>query len=146
MRVERFVDSGRCDRHALLVAVLMAFAFLVSVAVCAQTINPELRPDLRRALAVQPQIGANKPTARPNGYVPARPDQLETRPDSLSRARGEGSSSLSISHPSAVLNVGATSPIRPGTPLTQILHTSQLSLSSSAGTDEQFVDSNGDLI
>jgi len=30
--------------------------------------------------------------------------------------------------------------------LTQILHTSQLSLSSSAGTDEQFVDRNGDLI
>ncbi len=146
MRVEGFVDSGRCDRHALLVAVLMAFAFLVSGAICAQTINPELRPDLRRALAAQPQIGVNKPTARPNGYVPARPDELETRPGSLSRARAEGSSSLSISHPSAVLNVGATSPIRLGTALTQILHTSQLSLSSSAGTDEQFVDRNGDLI
>src|SRR5947207_578316 len=146
MRVERFVDYGRCGGHALFVVVLMAFAFLVSVAVCAQTINPELRPDLRRALAVQPQIGANKPTARPNGYVPARPDQLAPRPGSLSRARAEGSSSLSISHPSAMLNVAATSSIRPGTPLTQILHASQLSLSSSVGTDEQFVDRNGDLI
>ena len=146
MRVEGFVDYGRCGGHALLVAVLMAFAFLVSGAICAQTINPELRPDLRRALAAQPQIGVNKPTARPNGYVPAMSDLLETRPGSLSRARAEGSSSLSISQPSAVLNVGATSPIRPGTALTQILHTSQLSLSSSAGTDEQFVDRNGDLI
>src|SRR6266566_9478876 len=106
MRVEGFVDYGRCGGHALFVAVMMAFAFLVSGAICAQTINPELRPDLRRALAAQPQIGVNKPTARPNGYVRAMSDLLETRPGSLSRARDEGSSSLSISHPSAVLNVG----------------------------------------
>src|SRR2546429_7264113 len=125
MRVERFVDYGRCRGHALFVAAMMAFAFLVSGAICAQTINPELRPDLRRALAAQPQIGVNKPTARTNGYVPARPDQLETRPGSLSRARDERSSSLSISHPSAMLNIAATSSIRPGTPLTQILHASQ---------------------
>src|SRR6266446_1570999 len=111
MRVERFVDYGRCGGHALFVTVVMSFAFLVSSAACAQTINPELRPDLRRALAAQPQTGVNKPTARPNGYVPARSDQLETRPGSQSRARGDGSSSLSISHPSEMLNVPATSSI-----------------------------------
>jgi hypothetical protein len=44
------------------------------------------------------------------------------------------------------LNIPATTGIQAGTPLTQILHTSQVSLISSAGTDEQFVDRNGDLI
>jgi hypothetical protein len=44
------------------------------------------------------------------------------------------------------LNIAATTGIQAGTPLTQILHTSQVSLISSAGTDEQFVDRNGDLI
>jgi hypothetical protein len=49
-------------------------------------------------------------------------------------------------HASASVNAAATTPIHPGTPLTQLLHTSQLSLTSTAGTDEQFVDRNGDLI
>jgi len=44
------------------------------------------------------------------------------------------------------LNIPATTSIQLGTPLTQILHTSQVSLTSSAGTDEQFVDRNGDLV
>jgi hypothetical protein len=60
--------------------------------------------------------------------------------------RTDGSGSLSTPRPSLALNIPATSAIPPGTPLTQILHTSQLSLSSSAGTNEQFVDRNGDLI
>jgi len=58
----------------------------------------------------------------------------------------DGSPSRSTSHPATALNPQAAAAIAPGTPLTQILHTSQLSLSSSAGTDEQFVDRNGDLI
>jgi hypothetical protein len=72
----------------------------------------------------------------------------------MSRVRSDGTSSLSASHPSSAINFPATvataldiaPAIAPGTPLTHILHTSQVSLSSSAGTDEQFVDRNGDLI
>jgi hypothetical protein len=58
-------------------------------------------------------------------------------------ARSAGSS---LSEVTNAINVPALGSIQPGTPLTQILHTSQLSLTSSAGTDELFVDRNGDLI
>jgi hypothetical protein len=40
----------------------------------------------------------------------------------------------------------AVEAITPGTPLSKVLHTSQFDLTSSAGTDEQFVDRNNDLI
>ena len=42
--------------------------------------------------------------------------------------------------------VVASSRIPSGTPLSWILHTSQLSLTSTAGTDEQYVDATGDLV
>lgn len=42
--------------------------------------------------------------------------------------------------------IAATAPIAAGTSLSRVLHTSQLSLTSTAGTDEQFVDVDGDLI
>lgn len=125
---------------------LIVFVIAGAGAVRAQTINPDLRPDMRRALAAQQQLGVNKATARPNGYVPARTERLEARRGSSSGTRKDGSPLLSTPHPAAALNVAATSAIQLGTPLTQILHTSQLSLSSTAGTDEQFVDRNGDLI
>ena len=131
-------------RHVLFAATLVGYAFL-ACSVSAQTLNPDLRPDLRRALATQPDASTGK--GRVNGYVPARAEALRaTRSDSSSRTRNDESSSLSTPRPSAAINIPATSSIPPGTPLTQILHTSHLSLSSSAGTDEQFVDRNGDLI
>src|ERR1041385_8233773 len=40
----------------------------------------------------------------------------------------------------------ASGPIAGGTSLSKVLHTSQLSLTSTAGTDEQFVDKNNDLV
>ena len=131
-------------RHVLFAATLVGYAFL-ACSVSAQTLNPDLRPDLRRALATQPDASTGK--GRVNGYVPARAEALRaTRSDSSSRTRNDESSSLSTPRPSAAINIPATSSIPPGTPLTQILQTSQLSLSSSAGTDEQFVDRDGDLI
>jgi hypothetical protein len=51
-----------------------------------------------------------------------------------------------LAHVNSDLNIPATTAIASGTRLTRVLHTSQLSLTSSAGTDEQFVDRNGDLI
>jgi hypothetical protein len=128
----------------LLVAGLLAYGFLVGGAISAQTIDPDLRPDLQRALAAH--TDASGATARVDGYIPAQARLLRTRRSSSSSTRSESSSSLSLARPSVALNIPATSAIPPGTPLTQILHTSQLSLSSSAGTDEQFVDRNGDLI
>ncbi len=119
----------------------------------AQTLVPDLRsdirPDLRRALAAQqePLRAWDKTTGRANGYVPARPERLSAiRFSSSSAILSNGRDSLSAAYPSSTVNLAATTAILPGTPLTQILHTSQLSLNSSAGTDEQFVDRNGDLI
>ena len=43
-------------------------------------------------------------------------------------------------------NVSASAPITSGTSLSRVLHTSQISLTSEAGTNEQLVDRNGDLI
>jgi hypothetical protein len=146
MKVVRlFPDSTSHVGRLLLVACLFTYELLVASSVSAQTIDPDLRPDLRRALAAEAQGAGGK--GRVNGYVPAQAVALKTtRPKSSSSIRSNGSLSLPMSHPSTAVNVPATTSISPGTPLTQILHTSQLSLSSSAGTDEQFVDRNGDLI
>ncbi|MEP6569536.1 MAG: DUF4214 domain-containing protein [Acidobacteriota bacterium] len=138
-------------RRALLLVVGLGMSFIVG-GVYAQTIDPELRPDLQRALAAQPETVAGQAKGRANGYVPAQamrgqrpvasPGEQRTRHDAPNVANGNSI----IPRPSSTLNIPATSSIMAGTPLTQILHTSQLSLISAAGTDEQFVDRNGDLI
>jgi hypothetical protein len=123
--------------------------FLAVVTVSAQTPEGNLRPDLRRALpARQNSTNANK--GRPNAYVPARGESVQAiRPWSGTRNNGD---SRAIARPASsvsdgnVPNIPAAGPIPPGTPLTQILHTSQISLTSPAGTDEQFFDDNNDLI
>ena len=132
----------------------VASTFFIGVTTTAQTIDPDLRPDLRRALATQPEP-AGRGKGRANGYAPARAGSgerptatfREVRRDSSDslNTRGSGSAPLT-SRPASAVNIPATAGIQAGTPLTQILHTSQLSLSSSAGTDEQFVDRNGDLV
>jgi hypothetical protein len=128
----------------LLLASLAANVFMLVATSSAQTINPDLRPDMRRALASQDSPGSK---ARTNGYVPARAETLQaSRTISSSSTRGDGSALVTLARPAGDLNPAATSPIPPGTPLTQILHASQLSLNSSAGTDEQLVDRNGDLV
>jgi hypothetical protein len=128
----------------LITAVLVVPAFLLALPANGQTINPDLQPDVRRTLAT-PARGLNG-TGRPHAYVPAQAAAAkQPRPVSALQLRG-GSSARSLPQSPAMLNIPAVSPIAPGTPLTQILHTSQLSLGSSAGTDEQFVDHNGDLI
>ena len=133
--------------HALLLVAGLATFFFVG-AVSAQTIDPDLRPDLQRALAAQPESIGGQTKSRPNGYEPAQVRRAERpleSPFETSSMRGAGST-LVTARPSNALNIPATSLIHAGTPLTQVLHTSQLSLISSAGTDEQLVDRNGDLI
>jgi hypothetical protein len=132
-------------RRLLLATVLVGYVFLVAGVVKGQTIDPDLRPDFRRALAAEAHVSGGK--SRADGYVPVQAVALKTvRPVSSPSVRSDGISSLSTPHPPNAASIPATSPIPPGTPLTQILHTSQLSLSSFAGTNEQFVDRNGDLI
>src|SRR6476659_1304523 len=123
-----------------------AFFFLVTNAVNAQTIDPDLRPDLQRALAARPDTFGNRGKERANGYLPAQARRSERPAESVNAPRRDATNARtlasSLSRPSSALNIPATSSIKAGTPLTQILHTAQVSLVSSAGTDEQFVDRN----
>jgi hypothetical protein len=150
MKVARLVT-----KYIMIVAGISVCALLFSATANAQTIDPDLHPDLGRALATRPETSANHGRGRANSYTPAqavagaRPAEATSsgraeRRDPGASARSE--SSLTVPHPSSTVNVSATSLIQPGTPLTQVLHTSLLSLSSTAGTDEQFVDRNGNLI
>jgi len=139
-------------KRFLLVACIAGGALLSVTSVTAQTIAPNLKPDIRRALSVQQQSqGDRSGKARANGYAPAGRERSNSVRYS-SGTRTNGSTLVSLPRPlsyllnSGLANTPAATPILPGTPLFQILHTSQLSMFSSAGTNEQFVDRNGNLI
>src|SRR5260370_26693741 len=124
-----------------LITALTICAYLFAVASNAQTIDPELRPDIGRALAASQPSGSA--VARKGAYEPARMKQVrEPRP----HLTGCGSLPDHVARVNSDLNIPATTTISPGTRLSRVLHTSQLSLTSSAGTDEQFVDTTGDLV
>ncbi len=111
-----------------------------------QAINPGLRPDLKRALS-----GHEDPDgrSRSGSYLPARTKtELALRPRTSDRERANARRSYSSAAKVSSIepNPPAISPILPGTPLTRILHTSQLSLASSAGTHEQYVDRDNNLV
>jgi hypothetical protein len=125
--------------------------FLPETSMNAQTIDPDLRPDLQRALAAQPESPAKQ--GRANGYKAAltargaRPvETMGTRSTTRRDSSAKEAPVFAAARRSSTLNIPATSAIQPGTPLTQILHTAQLNLGSFAGTDEEFVDRNGNLI
>jgi len=143
-----FVACARQVQRVLFVLGIALTTLLFARPVNAQTIDPDLRPDLQRALAARP--GNDQAKGRANGYAPAQTGQEKRPAETTSAPRRDAlsfpHSSLAIPRPASGMNIPATIGIQPGTPLTQILHTSQVSLISSAGTDEQFVDRNGDLI
>ncbi len=129
---------------ALLAALLLS-AFLLA-AVNAQTLDRQHTPDLRRALAGRQESFVVQ--ARKDGYVPAR-----TNANAELRLRGPNNfstpeASRRPARLSSIAGLGSPAPlaISAGTPLGRILHTSQLSLTSTAGTMEQFVDRNLDLV
>ena len=115
------------------------------------------RPDRHRALIARPHSGVT-PT-RPGAYAPQRKRtdrQTRTRPlnqnaDSGRRktvrhtplARSAEKEQARASSRPTRLNPSAA--IAPGTPLSRVLHVSQLSLVSADGTHEEFVDRDGDL-
>jgi uncharacterized protein (TIGR03437 family) len=121
------------------------------------------KPDLRRALASHPS--ASVTPSRPGAYLsqrrrtdaatlsrprktdadaqrrrPARPAPLKLKGDEAERAQA------SVSIPSQAPALPPTALVASGTPLSRVLHVSQLSLVSSDGTHEEFVDRTGDLI
>jgi hypothetical protein len=118
-------------------AILGAYGF--GVGGHAQTTNPEIRPDIKRALSATSHQG---PNTRANSYRPPRSvEQKSLRPRTSNTDSARRSAQIQRSN-----DVLASGPIAGGTSLSKVLHTSQLSLTSTAGTDEQFVDKNDDLV
>ena len=70
-------------------------------------------------------------------HTPARPARVLRTSDKTARTANANTSNTNATAPNAV---------QPGTPLSRVLHVSQLSLISSSGTDEEFVDRDGDLV
>ncbi len=103
---------------ALLFAWLMVCLFVTAAVTHAQVIDPDLRPDMQRARATQATTSASQTKGRANGYTPSQAARV---------ARSSETSGRSASRPAAEINIPATTAIQPGTPLTQLLHTSQLS-------------------
>ena len=131
-----------CIYVIALLAALTLGAYLFAIVTSAQVINPKLRPDVKRALITR-RMPAGR--SRKGGNAASRSESLPKR---RSRSNGETSKDHHVARVSAetVLNPSATAGIIPGTSLSRVLHTSQVSLTSEAGTNEQFVDRDGDLI
>lgn len=128
-----------------LLAALMLSAFLFAVVSNAQTLAPNLKPDMRRALGARPDSFTR--VGRVGGYAPSRAQRsTEVRPRHLGRKSTPFPLSTRAARASLSTALPALSPITPGTLLNRVLHTSQLSLTSADGTVEQFVDRNNDLI
>ena len=128
-----------------LLAALMLSAFLFAVVSNAQTVESKLKPDMRRALGARPDTFTR--AGRMGGYTPTRAQQIvEVRPRHMARKLNALSLSTRAARASSSTTFPALSTIIAGTPLSRLLHTSQLSLTSSAGTVEQFLDRNNDLV
>lgn len=132
----------KTHRRLLLFAVTLLALGLAPVA-DSQTLNPTLKPDLRRVLTSVQQQSAKG--MRPGAYQ--RHSGLDTmqsrRSRDEARVRISGSIARRLSNNT---NVPATTAILPGTPLSRILHTSQISLTSSAGANEQYVDRDSNFV
>ncbi|MCM3869161.1 MAG: DUF4214 domain-containing protein [Pyrinomonadaceae bacterium] len=123
----------------------LAGSLLLAAVSNAQTLERRLKPNVQRALGARPDRFTR--AIRPGVYVPSRAQQIRgVRPRQLGRKSTSHSEMMRPARTSSSTNAAALSPILPGTPLNRVLHTSQFSLSSTAGTVEQFVDRNNDLM
>jgi len=127
---------------SLVVAIIAAASFSdygFGVGGHAQTTNSEIRPDMKRALSATSRRG---PSTRPHAYRPGRwVEQKSLRPRTFNADSNKRSAHIERTN-----ELLTSAPIAGGTSLSKVLHTSQLSLTSTAGTDEQFFDKNNDLV
>jgi hypothetical protein len=132
----------------LLLAGLTLGSYLFASVGSAQTkTERQLKPDTRRAFGAPQSVLDGH--GRKDGYMPARAagsmavrSPLENNGRVVRAATATNRSSDGATRPEA----SSSLPITAGTPLHRVLHTSQLSLTSSAGTDEELVDTTGDLM
>jgi hypothetical protein len=136
-----------CLYLILLIAAVTIGAWLFAVVSSAQTMTTEqLRPDRRRVTfaARQSVLDSN---GRKGGYAPTRAaNRQQVRSPESNGARAVRAGGVNKRESSAQAEAPTSGPIAPGTALHRILHTSQFSLTSSAGSDEELLDTNGNLI
>lgn len=128
----------RLCTYILALTVTVTVGSYVSL-VGAQTIDPDIRPELSRVLRAYNAKRAGVARQGGDQLLGKQPRQMRSSV-AQSKAR-KTARALTDSR-----NLPATTAITPGTSLTSIVHTSQLSLNSVAGTDEQFVDRDSDLM
>ncbi|HEX8180461.1 MAG TPA: IPT/TIG domain-containing protein, partial [Pyrinomonadaceae bacterium] len=142
-----------------LVCLLTGAAYVLACVTNAQQrAERDYQPDLRRALTTR-TAPTDKATAapRPDGYAPQRnPAALKQRPARTNdaqpkrppahpaRLQGRTDAATLAASAHGVSPALITDRITLGTPLRRVLHTAQLSTTSSAGTDEQYADASGD--
>ncbi|HYJ45202.1 MAG TPA: hypothetical protein VEV81_01220, partial [Pyrinomonadaceae bacterium] len=140
--------------------LMVAFLLIISPSaneVRAQSrLEESVKPDVRRTLQMRPRQSLLQ--TREGGYassqskagLPQRPSPAksgdEAKAEPMARRRPARLVKDKTLSSSAQADAVTYPRILAGTPLSWILHTSQLSLTSSAGTDEQYVDVTGDLI
>ncbi|HEU4594861.1 MAG TPA: IPT/TIG domain-containing protein [Pyrinomonadaceae bacterium] len=136
---------------ALVLCLCAAAPFRSGQAQKSESVGKTFRPDIRRALKSR-QKSSDFP-ARAGAYAPRRGRKSPAR---LSRAARKDSRQRRPARPASARRddlkrtegkaaAAALPNITPGTPLSRVLHTSQLSLVNADGTHEQFVDADGDL-
>jgi uncharacterized protein (TIGR03437 family) len=128
------------------------------------------KPDLRRALSSNINTSSNAKPTRPGAYIPqrtrtdaptlARPHTTDAEAQRRKPARpapvkrdsntreGDTATRTQTTKP-ATSETSSPTPsalVAAGTPLSRVLHVSQLSLISPDGTHEEFVDRTGDLV
>lgn len=148
-------------RLLFLTAGLLIISSFVQSGQAQSRVEGKLEPDMKRALIMRTRGGGAQ--KRKDGYAPlhsalparsagAKPSDGSAemkdvaggrgRPARVAKRKSRGSALLSSAE---TPEAGAYPFILAGTPLSWILHTSQLSLTSTAGTIEQYVDASGDL-
>src|SRR5437868_1271817 len=147
-------------RLCALICLLALVAYLFACISNAQEQSAHnYRPDMRRALVTRTATDKTNEARPGGGYTPQRNQAtLKQRP---AREPETDATTRTPAHPPARNNEATessnmstaqtgvapaliTNRIAPGTPLRRVLHTSQLSTSSAAGTDEQYADATND--
>ncbi|MDT4967923.1 MAG: hypothetical protein QOJ64_2660 [Acidobacteriota bacterium] len=132
----------------LLLAGLLVVSSLARVSRAQSRVEEELKPDVQRAVAAR--VSESFSQTRKDGYSPIQSKVSLPLRSSHSKTSGDA---VTQRPPAQLLKLKSTETqsssypqILAGTPLSWVLHTSQLSINSSAGTDEQYVDASGDLV
>jgi uncharacterized protein (TIGR03437 family) len=138
---------------ALLFACLLIISPFAGAGRAQDRMEGQIKPDMRRALATRTRDSITG--KRKNGYAPMQ--SKATLPQRPLRTKSGGLDvtmqrrpARAVRNKTGINNVTQEAIAYPrilaGTPLSWILHTSQLSLTSTAGTNEQYVDASGDLV